>query len=115
MIERNSVFILSCYTTGFPPHDSYRRYVILQTGPFRLSWPRIRSYITQRSRRMVQQPKRLTDLVYSPFLDMLTTESDTMKTEMVEAQYLTELTGQKWTILTCDQQLYKEVKHVNWN
>ena len=32
-------------------------------------------------------------------------EPDTMKTAMVQAQYMTSLTGQEWTILTCDQQL----------
>ena len=69
MIERNSVFILPCYTTGFPPHDSYRISAILQTVHLRWSWPRIRSYNTQRARRVVQQPKRLTDLVYSPLQD----------------------------------------------
>ena len=57
--------------------------------------PEYGGYNTRCARKAGQQPKRKTDLVYSPFLDMLPSEPDTMKTAMVEAQHLTELTGQK--------------------
>ena len=33
---------------------------------------------------------------------------------MVEAQRLTQLMGQKWTIFTSDQELYKELVHITW-
>ena len=49
---------------------------------------------TQRARNAGQPPQRKTDVVYSPFLDMIPSEPDTMKTAMVEAQRLTQLTGQ---------------------
>ena len=52
-----------------------------------------------------QEPKSKTGDVYTPFLDMSPAEPDTMKT--AKAQYMTSLTGQEWTILTCDQQLYQ--------
>ena len=39
---------------------------------------------------------------------------DTMKTAMVEAQRLTQLTGQEWTLFTNDQQLYQIAMHVCW-
>ena len=39
---------------------------------------------------------------------------DTMKTAMVEAQRLTPLTGQEWTLLTNDQQLYQIAMHECW-
>ena len=69
---------------------------------------------TQRARNAGQPPQRKTDVVYSPFLDMIPSEPDTMKTAMVEAQRLTQLTGQEWTIFTSDQQLYKELVHITW-
>ena len=60
----------------------------------------------------LQEPK--TKLMYTPFLDMLPSEPDTMKTAMLEARRLTLLTGQEWTIFTTDQQLYKVVLRIIW-
>ena len=60
----------------------------------------------------LQEPK--TKLMYTPFLDMLPSEPDTMKTAMLEARRLTLLTGQEWTVFTTDQQLYKVVLRSIW-
>ena len=38
---------------------------------------------------------------------MTPTEPDTIKTSMIQAQQITFLTGQEWTIVTYDQQLYQ--------
>ena len=51
---------------------------------------------------------------FPPFLDMIPAEPDTMKTAMVEAQRLTLLTGQEWTIFTNDQQLYQVAVNITW-
>ncbi|KAL8613649.1 hypothetical protein ACOMHN_029741 [Nucella lapillus] len=69
--------------------------------------PEYSGFNTQRARSAGQQPQPKTAVVYSPFLDMVPAEPDTMKTAMVEAQRLTHLTGQEWTVFTNDQQLYK--------
>ena len=45
---------------------------------------------------------------------MVPAEPDTMKTAMVEAQRLTLLTGQEWTIFTNDQQLYQVAGNITW-
>ena len=45
---------------------------------------------------------------------MIPAEPDTMKTAMVEAQRLTSLTGQEWTIFTNDQQLYQVAVNTTW-
>jgi len=50
---------------------------------------------TKRAQESGQQPGNKTGIIYTPFLDMIPAEPDTMKTAMVEAQCLTSLTGQK--------------------
>ncbi|KAL8610600.1 hypothetical protein ACOMHN_006319 [Nucella lapillus] len=64
------------------------------------SEPEYSGFNTQRARSAGQQPQPKTAVVYSPFLDMVPAEPDTMKTAMVEAQRLTNLTGQEWTVFT---------------
>ncbi|KAL8594298.1 hypothetical protein ACOMHN_001000 [Nucella lapillus] len=76
--------------------------------------PEYSGFNTQRARSAGQQPQPKTAVVYSPFLDMVPAEPDTMKTAIVEAQRLTHLTGQEWTVFTNDQQLYKEAVHITW-
>ncbi|KAL8588411.1 hypothetical protein ACOMHN_029580 [Nucella lapillus] len=76
--------------------------------------PEYSGFNTQRARSAGQQPQPKTAVVYSPFLDMVPAEPDTMKTAMVEAQRLTHLTGQEWTVFTNDQQLYTEAVHITW-
>ena len=66
------------------------------------------------ARESGQQPGAKTSVVYTPFLDMAPTEPDTMKTAMVQAQYISSLTGQEWTIFTCDQQLYQIAVNIAW-
>ena len=76
--------------------------------------PEYSGFNTKRARESGQQPGRKTGIVYTPFLDMIPAEPDTMKTAMVEAQRLTLLTGQEWTIFTNDQQLYQVVVNITW-
>jgi len=61
------------------------------------------------ARERGKQPEKKTTVLYTAFLDITPAEPDTMKTAMVQAQHITTLTGQEWTVFTCDQQLYKVV------
>jgi len=45
---------------------------------------------------------------------MKPSDPDTMLTAMFRAQELTLETGQKFTVLTCDQQLYRVAVQVLW-
>ena len=76
--------------------------------------PEYSGFNTKRARENGQQPGHKTGIVYTPFLDMVPAEPDTMKTAMVEAQRLTILTGQKWTVFTNDQQLYQVAVSITW-
>ena len=68
----------------------------------------------KRARESGQQPGNKTGIIYTPFLDMIPAEPDMMKTAMVEAQRLTSLTGQEWTIFTNDQQPYQVAVNIVW-
>ena len=76
--------------------------------------PEYSGFNTKHARESGQQPGHKTGIVYTPFLDMVPAEPDTMKTAMVEAQRLTLLTGQEWTIFTNDQQLYQVAVNITW-
>lgn len=76
--------------------------------------PEYGGFNTQKARERHEQPKSKTAVMYTPFLDMPPAEPDTMKTALVEAQRLTSLTGQKWTIFTTDQQLYQVAVQITW-
>ncbi len=76
--------------------------------------PEYGGYNTMRARESGIQPSAKTSVVYAPLLDMPPIEPDTMKTAMVQAQTMTSLTGQEWTLLTCDQQLYQVVVNIVW-
>ena len=77
--------------------------------------PEYGGFNTRNARERGQQVEKKTSVMYTPFLDMTPSEPDTMKTAMVHAQHITALTGQEWTIFTCDQQLYKVVVNILWH
>ena len=52
--------------------------------------------------------------VYLPLIDMTPSDPDTMMTSMIQAQKLSENTGQKYVVFTCDLQLYKVALHIIW-
>ena len=51
--------------------------------------------------------KLKTKSVYLPLIDMKPSNPDTMMTAMSKAQEITDQSGQRFVILTCDLQLYK--------
>ena len=69
---------------------------------------------TKLSRDSIHHLPPKTEVVYVPLSHMSPTEYDKMMTAMYEAQRLTELTGQEWTVFTNDQQLYKLSVHITW-
>ena len=76
--------------------------------------PEYHGYNTRNSREQGHSVRPATKAIYLPLLDMTPAEPDTMYTAMVEAQRLTNQTGQVYTIFTNDQQLYRIVVHVTW-
>ena len=57
---------------------------------------------------------RKTLTVYTPLIDQKPSDHTTIFTAMVETRRITNETGQKHTILTCDQQLYKIMVDILW-
>ena len=52
--------------------------------------------------------------VYTPLINLTPSDPTTIMTAMIEAKRITNTTGQKHTIFTCDQQLYKLLVDIKW-
>ena len=52
--------------------------------------------------------------VYTPLIDLTSSDPITIMTVMIEAKRITNTTGQKHTIFTCDHQLYKLLVNIEW-
>ena len=76
--------------------------------------PEFHGYNTKESRGQGHKEDVKTRAVYEPLIDMKPSDPDTMMTAMVRAQELTFATGQRFTILSCDQQLYRVAVQVLW-
>ena len=76
--------------------------------------PEFNGFNTCSAREQGHATKPKTKAVYLPLIDMAPAEPDTMLTAMIEAQRLTNMTGQAYTIFTNDQQLYRIVVHITW-
>jgi hypothetical protein len=89
-------------------------FVFLKTVINDITSPEYGGFNTRMSRQQGQTPKPATVAVYTPLIDMVPSDPDTMMTAMVEAQNLTKLTGQTYTVFTNDQQLYKVAVNIVW-
>lgn len=76
--------------------------------------PEFGGYTTRRAREQGHSVKTRTKALYLPLIDMAPAEPTTMLTAMVEAQQLTNATGQVYTIFTNDQQLYRVAVNITW-
>ena len=76
--------------------------------------PEFGGYNTRRAREQGHSIKAKTNAVYLPLIDMAPAEPTTMLTAMLEAQRLTNATGQVYTIFTNDQQLYRVAVNITW-
>ena len=76
--------------------------------------PENNGFNTRASREQGQSIHPATKAIYTPLIDMVPSEPDTIMTAMNEAQKLTLSTGQAFTLFTNDQQLYRVAVHVLW-
>ena len=76
--------------------------------------PEFHGYNTAESRGQGHLPKPKTKALYLPLIDMKPSDPDTMLTAMLRVHELTLGMGQNFSILTCDQQLYRVAVHVQW-
>ena len=77
--------------------------------------PKFHGYNTRLCREQGHQPQPKTKAVYMPLIDMKPSDPDTIMTAMYLGQKLTTATGQRFTVLTCDQQLYRVAVQVLWS
>ena len=78
------------------------------------SCPEYNGYNTQITREEGVAMKPKTQAVYLPLIDMPPSDPDTILTALHEAKRLTNERGQKNTIFTSDQQLYKVAVEMKW-
>ena len=76
--------------------------------------PEYGGFNTQHAHRCVGQPSPKASIMYTPVLDMTPAHPGTMETAVAEAQRLTQLTGQVWTVFTNDQQAHRIAMHACW-
>ena len=69
--------------------------------------PEYPGYITCYARELGALKGKKTMTVYTPLIDLTPSDPTIIMTVMIEAKRITSTTGQKHTIFTCDQQLYK--------
>ncbi|CAH3187555.1 unnamed protein product, partial [Porites lobata] len=78
------------------------------------SCPEFNGYNTTLTRQQGISYAPKTQAAYLPLIDMTPSDPDTILTALHEAKRLTEERGQKKTIFTSDQQLYKVAVEVKW-
>ena len=76
--------------------------------------PEFGGFNTMRTREKQATIKPKTNAVYLPLVDMNPTNPTTIMTAMVEAERVTNQTGQEYTLFTNDQQLYKITVGITW-
>ena len=76
--------------------------------------PEYSGYNTRAARLEERDKVVPTTAMYTPLIDLKPSDPTTMMTAMVEAQRLTQLTGQEYTVLTSDQQLFKVLVDIKW-
>ena len=69
--------------------------------------PEFNGYNTAMSREQGHTVQPKTKAAYLPLIDMTPSDPDTIMTALARAQQLTKETGQKFTVFTCDLQLYR--------
>ena len=77
--------------------------------------PEFHGYNTKPCREQGHLPQPKTKAVCLPLINMKPSDPDMTLTAMVRVQELTLQTGQTFSLLTCDQQLYRVAVHVSWD
>ena len=78
------------------------------------SCPDFNGFNTGETKRAGQAPKPKTRISFRELLDQTPSEPSTMLTAMVDAEKVTNATGQKITVFTADQQLYSVLLDIVW-
>ena len=78
------------------------------------STPEFSGYNTKLVRSQGRALQSESIAMYTPLIDLKPSDPTTMMTAMLEAQRITKNTGQNYTIITCDQQLYKVLVDIKW-
>ena len=78
------------------------------------STPEFSGFNTRRFRNAGVSQQHTKSSMYTPLIDEIPSDPTTVLTTLTEAIRLTEETGQEYTILTFDQQLYKLLVFMKW-
>ena len=76
--------------------------------------PEYSGYNTCYIHELAALKEKKTMAVYTPLVDLTPSDPTTIMTVMIETKRITNTTGQKHTIFTCDQQLYKFLVDIKW-
>ena len=76
--------------------------------------PEYNGFNVRQARYLGHSAKPATKAIYTPLIDMIPSDPDTVMSTMLEAQRLTNKCGQTITIFTNDQQLYRADVNVTW-
>ena len=76
--------------------------------------PEFAGYNVQLCREREQSVKPATKALYTPLIDMDHADPDTILTAMEEGQRMTNECGQRVTVFTNDQQLYRVAVNITW-
>ncbi len=76
--------------------------------------PEYNGFNTKLAREHGHSVKPATTAVYTPLIDMIPSDPDTIMTAMVESQRITNECGQAITVFTNDQQLYRVAVNITW-
>ena len=77
--------------------------------------PEYSGFNTKIAREQGQGVKPKTLTIFTPLIDSKPSDPTTIKTAMMEGQRITIASGQKITVFTTDQQLYRISLFVLWN
>ena len=89
-------------------------FVFLQDVLTKHGCPKFNGYNTSISRVQGHIPKPKTNAVYSPLIDMTSSDPNNIMTALARAQHLTHETDQEFMVFTCDLQLYRVALRVIW-
>ena len=76
--------------------------------------PEYNGYNTRLCREQGHSVQPKTRVVYLPMINQPPADPSTMMAAMLRAKSVTENTGQKFVVITADQQLYRVAVHIMW-
>ena len=76
--------------------------------------PEYNGFNTMKAREEGLLLHKKTKTIYLPLIDMPPAEYDTILTSMLQVKRLSEASGQPFTVLTFDQQLYRYAVEIQW-